>query len=195
MNRSKALLVAGLAAIAVLAYIFLRGGARDPVPPSGASGSATASAAPAPGSAASAAPDRMQTVRPPIHVAPGGVDHDLAPVPGAPEPDAAPHPSRENGFDAEPRDASFADAHEREIDRRVAALKAPDGVKVAPTECRVDQCRITFTASDDRALGRFVGQLESSDGLGGYAQMMVLEAITDTSDGNRQERVYARFGE
>ena len=193
MNRSKALLVAGLAVVAVLAYVFLRGGSRDASPSPGASGSATASG----GSAAIAAGsgDRMQTVRPPIHVAPGGVDHDLAPIPGAPEPDAAPHPSLENGFDAEPRDASFADAHEREIDRRVAALKAPDGVAVAKTECRVDQCRITFTAADDRALGRFVGQLESSDGLGGYAQMMVLEAITDTSDGKRQERVYARFGE
>ena len=194
MNRSKALLVAGLAVIAVLAYVFLRGGSRSDAPRAGASGSATASGAPAPGSASDRAPDRMHTMRPPIHVAPGGVDHDLAPVPGA-DLDAAPHPSLETGFDAEPRNADFADVHEREIDRRIAALKAPDGVAVAKTECRVDQCRITFTAADDRALGRFVGQLESSDGLGGYAQMMLLEAITDTGDGKRQERVYARFGE
>jgi hypothetical protein len=137
----------------------------------------------------------MQAVRRPIHVAPGGVDHDLAPVPGAPEPDAPPHPSLANGFDSEPRDASFADAHEREIERRIAKLEPPDGVTVAPTECRVDQCRITFTAPDDRALGRFVGRLESSDALGGYAQLMILEGITDTSDGKRQQRVYARFGE
>jgi hypothetical protein len=127
----------------------------------------------------------------------GGVAPDLEGVPAQlPTPpeviDAAPQPSLADGFEAERREPSWATAHEREIDRRLGALPA-EGIALDRTECREHQCRITITAENDAALGRFIGQLEGDGGLYGYAQMMVLETVTTTSDGKRRERVYARF--
>ena len=103
-------------------------------------------------------------------------------------------PALANGFDSESRDDGWADDHEREIGRRLAKVHV-DGVALDKVECKSDQCRIAFTAADEHALGTYLHKLESADALQGYAQMMVMEGITDTDDGKRQERVYARFAE
>lgn len=187
MNVKKAALVAGLAAIAVVAWVVLRGGSET------TSGSALRQAQEGGGT-----DERVQRVKPPIRMS-GGVEPELEGVPAqlpTPAPviiDAAEHASLAEDFEAERRDPAWATAHEREIDRRLAALPA-DGIALERSECRAHECRITLTAVDDAALGRYIGHLESdADGLYGYAQLIVLEAVTSTPDGRRRERVYARF--
>jgi hypothetical protein len=188
-----AALVLGLAAFVVGAWLVLRGRHDAPAQPSRDPGAAAAGASAASeptgaGAAPASADDRVQAVRAPIRVP---SSHDDT----TPPPDAAPaHPALANGFDAESRDDGWADEHEHEITRRLAALHV-DGVSLDKTECKSDQCRITFTAADEHALGTYLHKLESPDVLNGYAQMMVLEAITDAADGRKQERVYARFAE
>ncbi len=199
MNGKKAVLGLGLAAIALIAWLALRGGQ------GGGGGSAATGAASGSGLAIGSATgssagtdDRMQPIHAPIHVASDGVTPDLeGPAEPAPDPatvaiDAAPHPSLADEFAAEQRDASWAREHERELGKRLAALPS-DGIALEASECRAHQCRISFEAVDDAAIGRYVAHLEDASGLYGYARMIVLEAITTTPDGKRHERVYARF--
>jgi hypothetical protein len=193
VDGKKAALVAGLAAIAAIAWLALRGRGDTPAetsrgkPAERAAASASVDDDTA-GRAAGSPEDRVHPVRAPIRV-PGSQD-------GTPPPDAAPpaHPALANGFDTESRDDGWADEHEREIGRRLAKIHI-DGVALDKVECKSDQCRIAFTAADEHALGTYLHKLESPDALNGYAQMMVMEGITDTDDGRKQERVYARFAE
>jgi hypothetical protein len=115
-----------------------------------------------------------------------------APPPVAAVDDAAPAPSLDETFTAEDRDTSWAPGRERELRDRLAALP-PSAVTIAPPECRAQQCRITITAHDDAAIGTFVGMLEEPTGLHGWAEMMVLEAVTTLPSGERRARIYARF--
>jgi hypothetical protein len=195
VDGKKTAIVAGLAALAVIAWLVLRGGHDQPAQTSRAQtaddSASTGAPVPAePGGAPASGGERTHPpVRAPIHVPSSG-------DPTTPTPDAAPpaHPALANGFDAESRDDGWADDHEREIGRRLAKVHV-DGVALDKVECKSDQCRIAFTAADDHALGTYLHKLESADALQGYAQMMVMEGITDTDDGKRQERVYARFAE
>ena len=186
MDGKKAALVAGLAAIAVVGWMVVRGGGGESARKSGRGSTTTTTTTTTTDPTTSGDP-RVHSITPVIRV-PNSVDQ--------PSPDAAPpaHPALANAFDAESRDDGWADEHEREIGRRLGAIHV-DGVTLDKTECKSDTCRISFTAADDHALGNYLHKLESPDALNGYAQMMVMEGITDTDDGKRQERVYARFAE
>jgi len=144
--------------------------------------------------------DRMRTVKPPIHIGSTGMEPDIEAPAEAPTPavivDAAPHPSLDDEFVAEKRDAGWASEHEHEIKKRLAALAAAgaaEGIALESTECRARQCRITFTAGDETAIGRYAARLEEDGGLYGYAHLLVLEGMTTTPSGQRRERIYARF--
>ena len=196
MTGKKAALVAGLAAIAVLSYVLLRGGREED---QRAGGGGSSGSEPGRGRGTGMGTDtesRVHEVRPPIRM-PGGIEPDQEPIPGsaAPPPvivDAAPHPSLADDFAAEPIDQAFASAHKREIDQRLASMQV-DGVTLDGVECRAHQCRISITGADESAIGRYIAKLEDDGGLYGYAQMIVLEGLTDLPDGRRHMRVYARF--
>jgi len=127
---------------------------------------------------------------------PGGVDVDQEPVPGsaAPPPvivDAAPHPSLADDFAAEPIDPSFASSHKREVDQRLAQITV-EGVTLDGVECRAHQCRISISGADESVIGKYIARLEDDGGLYGYAQMIVLEGITENATGKHMH-IYARF--
>lgn len=195
MVTGKTALVGALIAIAVAgAVLALRSGSSTREP------GGSAARAPDPGAREPASNGPVATRGPgappshaPVILMP---DASEAPVPAIPPPpveDAAPAPSLDQTFVAEERDRAWAPDHENQMRTRLGAL-ASGGVAVSAPECRTAQCRITLTAADDAAIGRYVAQLEEPGGFAGWAEMIVLEGVTATADGRRQTRVYAHFG-
>lgn len=125
-------------------------------------------------------------------VVPDASDQAVAAPPPAPVEDAPPAPSLDETFTVEERDRTWAPGRERELHDRLRALPST-GVIVSAPECRTDQCRVTITARDDAPIGTFIGELEEPSGLQGWADMLVLEGITQLPTGERQARVYVRF--
>ena len=190
----KRAVVAGLlvAAAGLTAAVWWRGRAADegragPTPPPPTLQGPPAVVAPGPGSSGGAV-----AAGPPGAVAPVP---PIAIPPPAPTPPVAVGPSV--AFEDEARDAAWADEHERELGRRlrgvVDALRAR-GVSVvfgAPI-CRRTLCRVAIASPDEAALGKTYGVLETEDGLLGWADTLLLEAVT-VADGRVDTAVVAQF--
>ncbi len=79
--------------------------------------------------------------------------------------------------------------------RRVVDELAGRGtpIDVDAIECRRTQCRVAIHARDAAGLGRFYGSLESTDGLYGWADNLLLGDVDTAPDGQVTTRVTAVF--
>lgn len=186
MKRLAVGLALGGAAIALLAWWRVRD--RDaPAPRPQPTAAVAPAAAPSPASPPSSPglPPGAVAPIPPIVVPP--------PAPSPPAGPAAAFP-----FDDEPRDAAWADDHERELAHRLRAIAEDledDGVaaRIGAPECRRTLCRVALTADDAAALGKVYGALETERGLVGWADTMMLERVVTGDDGRVETRVVAQF--
>jgi hypothetical protein len=101
-------------------------------------------------------------------------------------------------FEQEVRDGAWADEQEREMRlrlRRVVDGLAAGGmlVDVDGIECRRTLCRVAIHARDAAGLGRLYGSLESTEGLYGWADNLLLEDVDTAPDGQVTTRVTAVF--
>ncbi len=95
----------------------------------------------------------------------------------------------EDGFAAEPPDKRWAATTELEIARRWKKVR---GARLAETECRHTQCRITIVGNEAE-LGTTIADLEGPRGMKGYAQNVLLTAPTKRPDGSIELRAYLKF--
>lgn len=117
-----------------------------------------------------------------------------APVPArpvlpAPEADANTMPlTVDQAFSAQPVDASWKAATERELHQRLAHLSRPP----SELECRRSQCKLTFVG-DQPQLVKVMDELENEHALAGIAQSVMLTAVEPRPDGTLALHAYARF--
>lgn len=95
----------------------------------------------------------------------------------------------EDAFAAETADKRWAATTELEITRRWKKVR---GARLADTECRHTQCRITIVGSEAE-LGTTISELEGPRGMRGYAQNVLLTAPTKRPDGSIELRAYLKF--
>ncbi|HUQ06456.1 MAG TPA: hypothetical protein VM261_28325 [Kofleriaceae bacterium] len=103
---------------------------------------------------------------------------------GATEPERPPSVT----FEREERDVGWASEQEKEMTLRmrriVDALALRDTpIDIDAIECRHAQCRVAVHARDEAALGRFYAQLESPEGLYGWADNLLLAPVVTAPDG------------
>jgi len=176
------LLVGGAAAVAALAYVALRDGA-SPESPAISQGSTeqyarAAISAPA-GPTLSPAPEAPSSAP-----AAPSVAAVTGPVP-APVSAASPDPGE--AYVAQDRDPAWARATEQQIRTRLAKLRVP----LEAVECRHDQCELVLAGTTE-AISDSLAQLETADGLNGFARSIRLTA--PVQQGERMTlRAYAQF--
>jgi hypothetical protein len=105
---------------------------------------------------------------------------------------------RSVSFEHEVRDTGWANEQERELTMRLrlivgALAKAGTPIDIDSIECHRTLCRIAIHARDEAALGKMYAQLETTDGLYGWADNLVLEPIERAPDGQVSARVLASF--
>lgn len=181
MGARWLLVVAGVAIAAGIAWLLIRPGQGPTVAAERDAGVSPRAVADAP---------RLATPTPlPPTLVDGDVDA-LAEQPALPavvEDAAAPAEIGEEAWNRETRDADWAPAKERELDRRLARLDQRPG----RVECRSRQCRLTFMGGED-ALSKTMAVLESTKGLQGFVETQLL-SIVRQADGTMELRVYASF--
>jgi hypothetical protein len=101
-------------------------------------------------------------------------------------------------FEREVRDPSWASEQERELTMRLRKLvdvlaAAGTPIDIDSIECHRTLCRIGIHARDEAALGKMYAQLETTDGLYGWADNLLLEPIERAPDGQVTARVQASF--
>jgi hypothetical protein len=176
------------------AWFALQGGGDDPVPPAKLGSSDPrapetaaiyAPVAPTLGSG-SGQPERM--ANPPANpVASTG----STPTPALPTEGSGSGGPRDPSqrFASQPRDPQWAAATEREIKRRVGAIR---GARLDAAECRQDVCLLSISGTEDQ-LSTTLGGLETSRGLHGFASSVLLTGPESDAAGNRTIKVYASF--
>jgi hypothetical protein len=92
-------------------------------------------------------------------------------------------------FESEVRDGGWAGEVESKIQERFAKVR---GAKLASTECRQTQCRLTIVGSEGD-LAQTIADLESHRGLHGYAKNVLLTAPAKKADGTLELRAFAIF--
>jgi hypothetical protein len=111
---------------------------------------------------------------------------------------ALPPQGRVYAFEDETRDAVWADEQERELTLRVRKIvgdlsKLGKKLDITGIECRRTLCRMTLLAPDAATLGTMYGALEEPSGLLGWADHLLLEAVTTEDDGRVRTGVLAVF--
>jgi hypothetical protein len=101
-------------------------------------------------------------------------------------------------FEQEGREAGWASEQEKELTLRLRTIV--DGLAAGGTpididaiECRATQCRVGIHARDAAALGRMYAQLETTDGLYGWADNLLLLPVETAPDGQVTANVIASF--
>lgn len=134
---------------------------------------------------------------PPMHQPLGDTGGDAG-VGGTSFAEVSPDRTPSVGFEQEARDTTWANEQERELTMRLRKLvdvlaKAGTPIDIDSIECHRTLCRIGIHARDEAALGKMYGQLETTDGLYGWADNLVLEPVERAADGQVTARVLASF--
>jgi len=181
MSARWLLVVAGVAITGGIAWLLVR-------PGEGPTTAASRDAGVSPRLMADAPRIATPTPLPPTLVDAAVEAPDEAPaLPALVEDAAPPVEIGEQAFDRETRDADWAPAKERELDRRLGRLDQRPG----RVECRSRQCRMTFMGGED-ALAKTMAVLDSTKGLQGFVENQLL-SIVRQADGTMELRVYASF--
>ncbi len=101
-------------------------------------------------------------------------------------------------FERELRDTGWANEQEKELTLRlrgvVDRLAARDTpIDIDAIECRHSQCKVVVHARDAAALGQFYAALETSEGLYGWADNLLLAPVETAPDGSVTTHVVALF--
>lgn len=188
----SAWILATLAALAGGAW-WWRG--RERAAPRGSAAVATVTTAP---DASAPPPIALDAAAAPAPTVTPAVAGTPAPSQPGPDPVAMPGAGTEP-FEREVRDPGWAVDQEHELLVRlahVAELVATRGAKVTITaaECRATTCRITVDAAGAQDLSALYGALETTDGLYGWADAIVLGQVdTDATTGAMTTAVTAVF--
>ncbi len=121
----------------------------------------------------------------------GGPAGGIEPVPAA-------NGAATLAFHQEMRDPGWAADQERELTARLRRIvddltARGTAVDIDGVECRRTQCRVDIHTRDAAALGKLYGSLESGDGLYGWADTVVLDAVETAADGQVETHVTAVF--
>ena len=92
-------------------------------------------------------------------------------------------------FESEQRDIGWAADTESTIQQRFEKVR---GAKLAGTECRQTQCKLTIVGSEGD-VSQTIADLESHRGLHGYAKNILLTAPARKPDGTLELRAFAIF--
>jgi hypothetical protein len=99
-------------------------------------------------------------------------------------------PSHRDVFATQTRDPSWARTTESEIKKRFRALST--GTTLDAIDCRATQCELTIAGATDDVSAAFA-KLESPQGLGDFAESLLLSTPEPRDNGTMRVRVYAMF--